>query len=173
MAQGFFKNVNIIAEVNSSNKDSFVNFYTPGTESNAAITGIKYSGFITSLRMIIDIKSIAELILPTGDTATTQEELDAHVKQTITLAPKKCVEFYLKNNNVENPVKIGELWLFNRIPYYFVDLIRYFSSASTFDVAPETTLSVKFKNLGFGFLANTDKITIIGSVVEEASAYIE
>lgn len=173
MPQGFFKNVNIITEIDKNNTNDFVDFYIPGSNSNASLAGVRYSGFITSLRAVIDIKSIDALVLPNADDFTTQTELDNKTEQVITASPKKCMEFYLKNLALAEPVKVGELWIFNRLPYYFVDLIRYFTSATTFDVAPDTIVSIKIKDMGFGTLLNTDKISIIGSAVEEASAFIE
>lgn len=72
MLQSVSRNVNILYELNASNALSSINdaisIYQPGTiNPENLISGANYSGFITGLRVIVNIKSIGEFILPTAN----------------------------------------------------------------------------------------------------------
>lgn len=163
---GVFRNVNILTELTAASGNQLIQIYTPGI---AEVEGqaIGYSGFITSLRATVNIKSVAALVLPDTNPLDSQEKQRATQETAILASPKKCFSLYLQKGN-ENPILIGEILLFNRNPYYFVPLIRYLSDSTTFDCAFGTTISVQMKGIGYGLLEGNDRISIVGSSVEEA-----
>jgi hypothetical protein len=65
-------------------------------------------------------------------------------------------------------IKIADAYLFNQRPYYYLDLINYFTSAGTFDVAPDATIAVQVQDVGHGLLQANDRILLLGCAVEES-----
>lgn len=117
--------------------------------------------------MSVNIKSIPELVLPANNPLDSDEINQLKTKEAILKTPRKSVLLYLRNSS--NSILVGRVLLFNRYPYYFVPLIKYFSDAATFDVAPDTVISIQVRNAGFGLLQADDRISIIGSAVEEVA----
>lgn len=172
VSQGIFRNVNILVEFNAANTTEAIDIYTPGfINSFDIVSGVKYSGFITSLRATIDINSLPELIPPDINVLDTEADKESKRNEAVTNTPRKCMQLYLRNSNSKS-LLIGEVLLFNRLPYYYVSLIKYFTDTITFDVAPDTVITAQMKDIGYGILTGSDKVAIVGSVVEEAS-YIE
>ncbi|NJL21653.1 MAG: hypothetical protein HC895_13850 [Leptolyngbyaceae cyanobacterium SM1_3_5] len=48
-------------------------------------------------------------------------------------------------------MRIASLWLYNRRPYYSIDLLLYFTDAAAFDVASDTALLLQWNQSGLGF----------------------
>ncbi|HIK27978.1 MAG: hypothetical protein N3E45_17105 [Oscillatoriaceae bacterium SKW80] len=169
-AKGVFRNVNILEEFNSSNS-GMRQIYTPGLLAPYDIeSGLKYSGFITSLRLTIDITSIPELAVVSSDLLASDDDILKNTKETFKGNPKKAIAFYLKTSTT--PIlKIADIYLFNQRPYYYLDLIDYFTSAATFDIASDAEIFAQQIDAGFGLLQGQDRVLLIGSVVEEAPKY--
>lgn len=164
-----FRNVNILVEINAENTTEASDIYTPGIlNPYDLVAGIKYFAFITSLRMIIDIKSISEFILPEVDTLDSDEKQRLKIQSELLVTPRKCLCLYMRTSS-NKPVMLAEIWLTNRSPYYFTNLLNYLSNASTADIAPDTVITIQMKDIGYGLLQDKDRVGIIGSAVEEAS----
>ncbi len=169
-AKGAFRNVNILHEFNSSNP-GMTELYTPGFLAPYDIeSGLKYSAFITSLRLTIDITSIPELAVVTSDLLASDDTIIDNTKETFKGNAKKAITFYLKTS-ITPLIKIADIFLFNQRPYYYIDLIDYFTSAATFDMAPDAVIAAQQTDVGYGFLQATDRVLLIGSAVEEAPKY--
>ncbi len=165
--KGVFRNVNILHEFNPSNQ-GMIELYTPGFLAPYDIeSGLKYSAFITSLRLTIDITSIPELAVVTSDLLADDDTIIENTKETFKGNAKKAITFYLKTS-VTPLIKVAEIFLFNQRPYYYLDLIDYFTSAATFDMAPDATIAAQQTDVGYGILQGTDRVLLIGSAVEEA-----
>lgn len=166
-----FRNVNILAEVNANSSHEIVNIYQPGLvnagSGTGSHTGVPFSGFITSLRLTVNIVSLNELIIPPSTFTQPASITETMERELILTSPKKCLSLFLKKPDIL-PILIGDIYLFNRRPYYFIGLLKYFSDALTFDVAPNTTIGIQQKDVGNGFLAGNDKLIIIGAGIEEA-----
>lgn len=164
-----FRNVNILAEINADNTTEAIDIYTPGIlNPYDLVAGVKYSGFITSLRLIIDIKSVTEFILPEADPLDSDEKQRIEIQEALLDTPRKCICLYMRNASTK-PILLAEIWLVNRNPYYFIKLMKYLTDANTADIAPDTVITVQMKNIGYGLLQDTDRVSIIGTAVEEAS----
>jgi hypothetical protein len=65
-SNGFFRNVSIAQSLTLSSGSNVVQIYQPGTANPTSLAdGVRYAGFITSLRLYVDISSIAEVQYPT------------------------------------------------------------------------------------------------------------
>ncbi len=168
---GIFRNVNIIKELNASSGTDIIELYQPGwLNSLDVVNNAKYSGFITSLRLTIDITSINELEVIASDILADDETIAANTKATFQGNQKKCVTFYMRTSDTPL-IKIVDVYLFNQRPYYYMDLLKYFTSSTTLDIAPDTQLCVQVRDVDNGLLLNDDRVLILGTVIEESPVY--
>jgi hypothetical protein len=166
-SNGFFRNVNLLKSFDSSSGSDLIDFYQPGTlNPNSLINDVRYSGFITTLRLQVYLDSIAEIVFPIPEVGQDEAEISAIMRGVEAAAPKKQIAFFLRSSDSES-IKIGSINLVNRKPYYTVDLLIYFTDAAAFDVGSDVILSAQFVNAGFGLLDGTDRVSLHGSAVEE------
>lgn len=168
---GIFRNVNIIKELNASTGTEIIELYQPGRLNVLnVVSNARYSGFITSLRLMIDITSINELEALSSDLLASDEVIAGNTKATFLGNQKKCLTFYM--NTSDTPlIKIVDIYLFNQRPYYYLDLLKYFTSSATLDIAPDTQLSIQVTDADNGLLQNYDRVLILGSAIEESPTF--
>lgn len=171
-----YRNVNIINEFNASSNTAIIDIYQPGLLTPVdTINSLRYSGFVTSLRLTIDISSVSELQAVEVDIMAGSEEQQSATKETFNGNPKKCLSLYIRNSN-SPMIKVADIFLFNQRPYYYLDLLSYFTSATTFDVGNDTVISAGFTDDGYGLLMNNDRVLLLGTVIEKSpanSGYLE
>jgi hypothetical protein len=168
---GIFRNVNIIKELNSSSGTEMIELYQPGRLNVLdVVNNARYSGFITSLRLTIDITSINELEVISSDILASDETIAANTKDTFNGNQKKRLSFYMRNSDVPL-IKIVDIYLFNQRPYYYMDLLKYFTSSATLDVAPDTQICCQMADANNGLLQNQDRIILLGTAIEESPVY--
>lgn len=168
---GIFRNINILKEINSSNGTDLIELYRPGLlNSLDVVSNLKYSGFLTSLRLTIDITSISELLTIPSDILASDERIAMNSRATFEGNQKKCLTFYMATSDTPL-IKIVDVYLFNQRPYYYVDVLKYFTSATTFDIAPDAQLCAKITEAGNGILQNEDRILLLGTGIEESPVY--
>jgi hypothetical protein len=166
--RGIFRNVNILHEFNASTQTQIVEVYQPGwLNALDIVSNAKYSGFITSLRLTIDITSINPMSIVESDVLDSNETVSRNNKETFNYNAKKCLSFYMRTANTPL-IKIADAYLFNQRPYYYLDLINYFTSAGTFDVAPDATIACQMTDIGYGLLEGNDRVLLLGCAVEES-----
>ncbi len=167
-SRGIFRNVNILHEFNVGTSTTAIEVYQPGwLNSLDVVNNAKYSGFITSLRLTIDITSINSMSIVESDILDNNDTVASNNKQTFNYNAKKCLSFYMKTANTPL-IKIADAYLFNQQPYYYLDLINYFTSAGTFDVAPDATIACQVVDVGYGLLQGNDRVMLLGCAVEES-----
>lgn len=165
---GFFRNTNILSRLTAATGTNPIEIYKPGTLSPLSIaSGVRYSGFITSLRLNIDIRSIAEFKYPVPGAEQSEEQVAAAVRDAQSTSAKKQINLLMRRDGAD-AVRIASVWIYNRRPYYSIDILLYFTDAAAFDVASDTALLVQMESIGFGVLEAQDSIVIHGSAVEEA-----
>jgi len=168
---GIFRNVNILREINVSHGSDLIDIYQPGWLNSLDVVGnLKYSGFISSLRLTVDITSIQELSVIPSDILASDEVLTANRKATFDGNQKKSISFYMKTSDTPL-LKIADVYLFNQRPYYYIDLLKYFTLSSTFDIAPDAQLSMRMSSTDTGALQGNDRILLLGTVIEESPVY--
>ncbi|MHC5737465.1 hypothetical protein [Nostoc sp.] len=168
---GIFRNVNIIKELNASTSTEMIELYQPGRlNSLDVVNNAKYSGFITSLRLTVDITSIDELEIVENDPLADDATIAANAKTTFNNNAKKCLSFFIGNSNTPL-TKVVDIFIFNQRPFYYVSLLPYFTSASTLDVAPDSIIAIQQRDVNYGLLQDDDRILILGTVIEESPVY--
>ncbi|HEY9813933.1 MAG TPA: hypothetical protein V6D31_10440, partial [Candidatus Sericytochromatia bacterium] len=147
----------ILSSINSSNYSNPEPFliYKPT---------IGNSGFVTTLRLTININSIQEASFPYIPDDTPPNIIQEILNEVAINTEFKEITLYCKKGNGlwVRPINIK---IFNKQPYYEVPLMRFFSDANTIDVAEDFSLGIGMK-AGY-VLALEDEITIYGTAVEE------
>jgi len=166
------RNANILFTLDHTTTTRAIKLYQPGqVNPNDVFSSLRYSGFITALRMVVDITSIQPVDFPTPPVGATDEEVQSLALQLSATNPTKTLSIYL-HNTYSGPVKVADISLFNRRPYYLNNLMPYLTDTDTFDVASDTVLSVQMRDTGNGLLSGSDRIVFIGSAVEETAVKV-
>lgn len=127
---------------------------------------LRFYGFITSLRMRCDINSIAEGDMPNLDADSSRMDRLLALRDMEWKSPRKQISFFLRTSRVDwEP--IFDVSLLNRLPYYQVNLLPYFTDNISFDTSNDCLIGAQITNAGYGLLEGTDRISIYGSVREE------
>lgn len=147
---------NILFQINSSNyTNGIATIYNPTSG---------HSGFVTTLRITINLNSIAETTFPHIPDDTPPAVLEQILDEVAVNTEFKEITLFFKKGDgswLERcPMKI-----FNKEPFYDVNLMRLFSDANTIDVAEDFSLGIQIK--AGNTLTEEDKILVWGSVVEE------
>lgn len=127
---------------------------------------LRFYGFITSLRMKVEINSLAEADLPNLEADSSRLERITALRNMEWKSPRKQITFFLKTSRTPwEP--IFDVSLLNRLPYYQVNLLPYLTDNISFDTSNDCLIGAQITNAGYGLLEGTDRITLYGSVREE------
>lgn len=149
-------NVAILKEISSTNYLLRHDVYTPT---------IYHSGYITNLVLTVNIKSIPAANFPYIPDDTPPDVLEKILEQVAAEAQFKEIRLLLKKGAGSPWIEKATIRIFNKEPYYEIDLMPYFSNANTIDVASDLAIGIQVK-LG-NVLGESDKIVIFGTAVEE------
>lgn len=117
------------------------------------------------MRLTIDIKSIATADFPYIPDDTPPNVLQEILDQVALNTPyKEVVLFYKKGDGAW--IQRAPIRIFNKEPFYDVNLMRFYSDANTIDVADDFNLGIQLR-LGNVLAPSVDKIAVWGSAVEE------
>jgi hypothetical protein len=168
--QAYSRNVSILKSFTSGSGTSMVQLYAPGSVTPWDRTAtIRYYGFITSLRMKVDINSLPESQIPRIELTDDQTARITTIRDLEWKSARKQIDFFLKTSQISWQ-HIASISLLNRLPYYHVNLLQYLTDGSAFEVGNDTRLAARISDAGYGLLSTTDNVTIFGSCQEEATA---
>lgn len=168
-SNGFFRNINILKAVTPESGSSLIQIYKPGILNLSSVAAEQlYSGFITVLRAHIDISSLPEVAFPTKELGMSDTEWNALLTGLDAVSPKKILDISLSTSDNPDPTRIAAIAIYNRRPYYSINLLPYLTDATAFDVASDAMLTVSIRDIGFNLLEGTDRVVITGAAVEEA-----
>jgi hypothetical protein len=146
----------ILSQINS------INYSAPITTIYKPQPG--YSGFITTLRLTINLNSIDIAEFPYIPDDTPADVLQRILDEVALNTEFKEVILYLRKGD-GSWIERAPIRIFNKDPYYDVNLMRFFSDANTIDVSEDLSLGIQLK---FGnVLTAVDNILLWGTVVEE------
>ena len=153
-------NIAILDQINSTNVSELKQIYKPAPD---------YSGFVTSLALTINLKSITSAEFPYIPDDTPADVLEQMFQdldaQLIEQGQFKELRILMKKGT-GTWIEKAKIRLFNKEPYYEVDLMPYFSKSNTIDVAEDLSIGLQLA-LGTTLAADIDKILIFGTVIEE------
>lgn len=169
VVESYSRSVNILKPIGSHHESQILEIYRPGllTPWDRSTTK-RFYGFITDLRVKIDVNSIAEMPLPDLDLTTSRMERMTSIRDAEWNSPRMELAILLKTSTCPL-TEIASLSLLNRRPYYQVNLMGYLTDNGIFAMANDASLYVRIKNVGWGTLYNRDNVTLFGAVKEECS----
>ncbi len=166
LQQTYSRTTNILEKFQEG-EDGLKILYQPGLISPLDMVGsLRFYGFLTSLRMRVDINSLSEQEVPNIAFEDTEAERLIKIRDMEWKSPRKQINFYMKQNS-KPWYPIFEVSLLNRLPYYTVNLLQYLTDNLSFDFANDTILGAQIVEVGWGTLIGTDSVTIYGCVKEE------
>ncbi|MEG4273797.1 MULTISPECIES: pyocin knob domain-containing protein [unclassified Microcoleus] len=146
----------ILFQINSSNYTAPIfTIYKPQAE---------HSGFATTLRLTINIKSIDAAEFPYIPDDTPPDVLQQILEEVALNTPFKEIILYVKKG-AGAWIERAPIRIFNKEPYYDVNLMRFFSDSNTIDIAEDLSLGIQIK-IG-NVLTPADSILVWGTVVAE------
>jgi hypothetical protein len=167
LQQTYSRTQQILVPFSESDATGFRAIYVPSAISPYdRVQTLRFYGFITSLRMKVDINSIQESVLPNLEADASRTERLTALRDMEWRSPRKQISFYLKTAYVDwQP--IFDISLLNRLPYYQVNLLPYLTDNISFDTSNDCQLGARITDAGYGLLSGEDRITLYGSVREE------
>ena len=167
-SNGFFRNANFIKILEQTSRGDPVVVYQPGTLNPLSIEPERrYSGFLMSIRVRIDISSIAEVQFPAREPGMSPGELSAQLRGMDAVSPKFQMDLLACTHSNPEWEMIGSVMLYNRRPFYTINLMPYLTDAASFDVASDCAIGARITDAGYGLLRLRDRVSIFGSAVEE------
>lgn len=146
-------NTSILTQLTSTNSTNTVTIYQPQAE---------HSGYITTLKATINLKSIAvsnTVYIPDSTPPETVEQILAELGESM-----EYKEISLKLKKGSGPwIGKNKIRLFNKDPEYEIDLMSYLTDANTVDVADDLQIGLQMAEA----LGINDSIVVFGFVVEE------
>lgn len=134
---------------------------------NDSIDGNRFNGFLTELRVMVQLVSIEEGAIPNPALTASRTDKINLVYEYEWQSPRKVLGLYLGERN--NPTKslVGQVSLVRRDPMYQKGLLKYLTESIAYSFAPNLQLYARIENAGYGFLSSNDVITIFGAAREE------
>lgn len=127
---------------------------------------LRFYGFITSLRMKVDIRSIKEADIPNLEADASRLERLTAMRNMEWKSPRKQITFFLRTATCPWQA-IFDVSLLNRLPYYSVNLLPYLTDNISFDTSNDCLIGAQITDAGYGLLEGEDRVTLYGSVREE------
>lgn len=172
MAAGspLFKNTSRAVNFIAGNSNTYQLLYTPG-----AMSGVDLSGYIIDFSVEADITSVAELTPPVASALATRAEQAQAYYEIAKLNPSKRFVIYFEypdNPGVKIRRAIALLW--NRRPYFTLDLIPRFTRRNSLLVGVGVKIWGRFEDdaetAWNGELQGTDTAVVTVGASEEAPA---
>lgn len=142
-----------------------------GSEYQPGYKIVSFNAFIKNLRCYASVETLPEAPLPSflpTDTSTdkTMKVLDVEWKSA-----RKQLNLYIATNTGVNTTwhKVGSLSMLNPYGYPFrvYSLMDLFTDNLAIELGENSKIGVQVQDVGWGLLAESDKVTIHGSYTEE------
>lgn len=173
LQQSFQRSVNILQEFNARNTNDLITLYTPSsTTPYDRVQSLRFYGFLTSLKITVDIKSIEEVPIPNITNTSNRTDRIVAARDMEWRSARKHLDLLVRNSRVTWQ-HLATISLQNRIPYYQVDLMPYLTNNLTFDMGNDLKLAARIVDAGYGKLQARDRVTFFGSVKEEITTIPE
>lgn len=167
--ESYTRSVNIAERFDSQTAERMIAIYQPAlaTPWDRMISN-RFHGYITDLRLKVQIESVPESEIPNLDVTSTRMERLVAVRDVEWRSPRKQFDVFLKKS--DRPlIHLASISLLNRNPYYQVPLLSYLSDSGIFSIGNDSVLYGKITNVGWGALFLNDEVTLFGAVKEEAT----
>ncbi|MGB3761270.1 MAG: hypothetical protein WBA07_33665 [Rivularia sp. (in: cyanobacteria)] len=130
---------------------------------------ISRNKFIKNLKAYASINSLPEAVLPDLLLEDSEFEKLNKVLNVEWGANRKQLNLFIGSGTEDDWMPIGETSLLNPAgyPYRIYNLLDILTDNLAFEMGNDVALAVRVEDVGFGLLADNDKVNIYGSYVEE------
>lgn len=143
-----------------------------GDELMPNYTVISFSCFIKNLRVFASVPSLEEAPFP--DYALT-DSATAKLVKTLDIewkSPRKQLNLFITNTinpTNEDWLQVGSVSLLNPYGYPFrvYNILDLFTDNLALELGENGKIGIQAQDVGYGLIANTDKVTVHGSYIEE------
>lgn len=169
----YSRSVTILKRFTEVNGSNFQVIYEPGFTTPWDLLPVnRYYGFITDLRAKIAVKTLEEKPLPDLEVIQSRTERLTAVRDLEWSGTRYELSLWLETSNAP-AMQIASLSLLNRMPYYHVNLLPYFTDNAIINLASDARILARIDNAGYGLLGEGDEVVIFGSVKEEVTTLPE
>ncbi len=169
----YSRSTTILKRFSSASTNQMTVLYEPGFSTPwDLLPTTRYCGFVTDLRAKVQIRSMEEQELPELEVTATRTERITAVRDMEWKGRRKEFALFLETSGV-GPTKIAAISLLNRVPYYHINLMPYFTDNGIVNVAADARILGRVEDAGYGLLQGEDELVIFGSVKEEVTTLPE
>ena len=170
MQETYNRTTQILKEINSQNTRDLIIIYDSNYVSPFdKATSLKYYGFITDLRVKIDITSLAESQLPELPLGSSNTQKSTAIRDMEYGSQRYELQMLMRTSSQEW-LPLFNFSVLNRRPFYITDMMTYLTTQPAFAMASDAQLAVKVIDVGYGVLSGSDKLIIYGSAREEVTS---
>lgn len=129
---------------------------------------VSYNSFLKNLKAFAKIDSLVEAPLPDFALEDSETEKLYKVLDVEWNSPRKQLDLFIKSGNQDwSPVGSVSLLNPSGYPFRIYNLLDVYTDNLAFELGENSKIGVRIKDVGYGLLSGSDKITIHGSYVEE------
>ncbi|NER83608.1 MAG: hypothetical protein F6K42_29490 [Leptolyngbya sp. SIO1D8] len=169
--QAYVKTRQIIENLSTGSGQGIQIIYEPSqTSPYDRVPALRYYGFITDLRLKVDISSLPQTAIPDIDISTSRTERAERIRQMEWESDRYEMQLLMQDTYSGGWLEIARLSLLNRSPYYQINILRYMTDQIALNVANDARLGMQFIDAGYGLPKSEDSLVIFGAVREEITA---
>lgn len=128
---------------------------------------ISLNGFVKNLKAFSKISSLEPINLPVFELEDSESQKLFKTLDIEFNSPRKQLDLFIGDSNDWN--QVGSISLLNPsgYPYRMYNLLDFYTDGLAVELGENGRIGVKVTDVGYGFLAGTDTITVHGSYVQE------
>ncbi len=120
---------------------------------------------VFSLRAFVDIKNLDPVPFPDISITDSETVVNQKLNEISVQYPRILFELILQEPPNANTV-LARLFLQNKRPGYYIDLMRFLTAKPQFLGNPNTAIVARVRDIGYGPLGADDLVTFYGEVQE-------
>lgn len=158
----------ICKQIPTPSSGDIIPIYEPSIISgNDTVTGLRYNGYITDLRIRSVVESLPETPLPEFELGESRTQKMATMRDLEYKSPRYALEVLLSYSNSPY-LPIFEFSMHNRKPFFITEVTSYLTNQPALALAPDAALAVRFIDVGYGYPKATDSFVVYGCAREES-----
>ena len=169
MQETFNRTTQILREITQQNTDELHIIYDSAyVNPFDRASSLKFLGFVTDLRVKIDITSLSESTIPDIPLGATNAQKSTSIRD-MEYGSQRFELQLLMRTTYQDWLPLFNFSLLNRRPFYVTDMMSYLTTQPAFAVASDAQLAIRIIDVGYGLLQGDDRLIIFGSAREEVT----
>jgi hypothetical protein len=159
----------IAINVTTTNQDNRIILFDNVLPSNIPDVGVvSVNGFLKNLKAFSEINSLASAPIPDITLEDTDQDRLIKIMNIEWGNPRIQLDLEFSSDGI-NFIKVGAISLINQLgyPYRNYSLLDFYTDGLAAEIGTNGKISCQIKNVSYGKLTVSDKLTIYGSVAQE------